>query len=878
MPLSPGTRLGSYEILAAIGEGGMGEVYRAKDTKLDREVAIKVLPEALALDPDRRARFEREAKAVATLSHPNILAIFDFGVHDAVAYAAMELLSGETLRERLSGGALPLRKATEAAVQVARGLAAAHDKGLVHRDIKPENIFLLADGQVKILDFGLTKAVVAEPGPSVDAETIAGTDPGTVLGTVGYMSPEQVRGQMVDARSDSFSLGAVLYEMLTGQRAFHRDTAAESMTAILKDDPPDMVAARADLHGALERIVRHCLEKTPTERFQTARDIAFALEALSGSGTARVPAVETRPGRGTRPLARAAAIVVTAVAGLAAGWLLREPVPPAVRTLDITVEGLQAEGPRVPVVSPDGRRVLYVAEGRVWVRELDGLDPIELAGTEGARYASWSPDSRSLALVKDGRLVRMPIDGGTGVALGNVPIDMAGSGATLWLPDGRILLVGSDTRGVAEISDRGGDLKDVVPLDKNADVDFHELAPLPDGRGVIYTAHRVVTGTGDTIEVFTDGARHVVLQLPGENLRRPVYSPSGHLLYQRETTTPGIWAVKFSPASLKTEGDPFLVVPGASWPSISADGTLAFVRPSAARPDLVWSDRAGVVTRIATLPQSISSVVQRNIALSPDGTRAAVAMEIGSVSDLWLYDLPGNTITQMTQNAGFLYWPAWSANGSSIVFSSSLGGRAWNLFEMAATGGRPRRLTTSDRQQEVGAVAPDGRSIVFAETGDLFVLPIDAAGTPGTLVQMTTTPQAEDAPRISPDGRWVAYTSNQSGRNEVFVRAYPSGRELRAVSSDGGTLPIWSRDGRELLYRSGERMMVAAVTVGRDDIEVAPPRVLFTSPGAAGLSVEFDVAADGRFLMWRADRRDRLTLILNWPEALKRIETSGAAK
>lgn len=232
----------------------------------------------------------------------------------------------------------------------------------------------------------------------------------------------------------------------------------------------------------------------------------------------------------------------------------------------------------------------------------------------------------------------------------------------------------------------------------------------------------------------------------------------------------------------------------------------------------------------------------------------------------------------MTRNAGFLYWPAWSSNGNSIAFSSSQGGRVWNLFDTAATGGSPRRLTTSDRRQEVGAVAPDGRSTVFAETGDLFVLPTDAAGTPGAPVHMTTTPETESAPRISPDGRWVAYTSNQSGRSEVFVRAYPSGRDLRAVSTGGGTLPIWSRDGRELFYRSGERMMAAAVTVGRDDIEVAPPRVLFTSPSAVGLSVEFDVAADGRFLMWRADRRDRLTLILNWPEALERIETSGAGK
>ncbi len=364
MPLKTGDRIGPYEILGQLGAGGMGEVYRARDSRLDRDVAIKVLPESVSSDPERRARFEREAKAVAALSHPNILAIYDVGVHDGHLFAVMELLEGETLRERLKSGSLPVRKATEIAVQIARGLGAAHDKALLHRDLKPENLFLLADGQVKILDFGLARTT-ADPNSGASETVAAMTDPGTVMGTVGYMAPEQVRGQAVDARADLFAFGALLYEMVSGQRAFQRDTAADTMTAVLKEDPPELAGTRADISPALDRIIRHCLEKNPAERFQTARDVAFALGSLSGSGTAVSGAVSVSGAapiaapvrRGwTRWLVTGALVAAAAVVG---AGVERARMPASAAPMRFTQKTFSAQTIINARFMPDGQSIIF---------------------------------------------------------------------------------------------------------------------------------------------------------------------------------------------------------------------------------------------------------------------------------------------------------------------------------------------------------------------------------------------------------------------------------------------------------------------------------------------------------------------------------------
>ncbi|MGQ0734338.1 MAG: protein kinase domain-containing protein [Acidobacteriota bacterium] len=479
MSLSPGHRLGPYEIVAAIGAGGMGEVYRAKDARLDREVAIKVLPASVAGDTERLARFEREAKAVAALSHPNILAIFDVGTERAtggtetvVAYAVTELLEGETLRARIDGGALAPRKAIDCAVQLARGLAAAHDKGLVHRDLKPENVFLLRDGQVKILDFGLARQMVAPTGAGVSQTVAAVTDPGTVLGTVGYMAPEQVRGQAVDGRSDLFALGAVLYEMLAGRRAFAGDTAADTMTAILKEDPPELAGSRVEISPALDRIIRHCLEKNPAERFQSARDVAFALDALSGSNVSAGAAIAVGSARATRP--RALLIAATVAAALVTGWLAGslggrpEPTTGA-RAADVTYQPVTFDEGFVFAArfAQDGRTIVFSADWEqqardVFVTSVDSPESRPL-GLTGADLVGLSPSGDLAILEKSvitsgnpyrrtGTLARASLTGGAarpevdGVAFADVARDgrmaivrIEGDKSVLEYPAGHVL-------------------------------------------------------------------------------------------------------------------------------------------------------------------------------------------------------------------------------------------------------------------------------------------------------------------------------------------------------------------------------------------------------------------------------------------------------
>lgn len=876
MSLVAGSRLGPYEIVASLGAGGMGEVYRARDTRLDRDVAIKVLPAAVSTDPERRARFEREAKAVAALSHPNILAIHDFGVDEHIAYAVMELLRGQTLRERLAGGAMPVRKATETAIQISRGLAAAHGKGLVHRDLKPENLFLLDDGQVKILDFGLAKTELPAASTVADLETGAVTDPGTVLGTVGYMAPEQVRGQATDARADLFALGAVLYEMLSGQRAFRRDTAAETMTAILTDDPPDLVEGRADLPASLDRIVRHCLEKNPAERFQTARDVAFALEMLSHSSTARASTVNVvAPRKRPIPVALAVALALTAAAAGLAGWWLHD-TPSPTRKLDLAIESLNTDVWTPPAISPDGRRVIYAASGKLWVRALDSLDAVEVPDTADALYPSWSPDSRMLAYVKGRHVWRVSLDGSKAVALGLIPSDTGGSGSTCWLADGRVLVAGSNAIGIGAVSDRGGDLTTVLEMDKKTEVDFHEMSPIPGG--VLFTVHHVATRQADTIEAFLNGTRKVVMRIQGESLRHPIYLPSGHLLYQRETINPGIWAVKFSAKSLGTDGAPFLVEPGGSWPSLSDDGTLLFVRPSSAQPDLVWVDRRGGIATIGTLPQQVSKYGgHRFLALADDGRRVLITLLAASSGELWLYDLPTRSARPVTSGAGQAVSPRWMPDGIHAMFSGSFTGRKWNLYRANVNSKQVDRLTTSDEFQYSSSIGSDGRAIVFAGGGAMWALTLDGDGKPGTPVRVGDL-VAFDAPMLSRDGRIVAYVVEQNSQFEIVVRAYPSGIEPRQVSTGGGSSPMWSVNGRELLYRSGDKVMSAEISIGSAGITVGQPKAVATVPTRDGFSATFDVAADGRLLMTRTNGRDHIAVILNWPNELKRLEAAGAAR
>jgi hypothetical protein len=498
MTIAAGSRLGPYEILSPLGAGGMGEVYRARDTKLDRDVAIKVLPESVSRDPDVLSRFEREAKAVAALSHPNILGIFDFGTHDGTAYAVMELLEGETLRSKLDAGVLSQRRAIEYALQIIRGLAAAHEKGIVHRDLKPDNVFVTQDGRVKILDFGLAKTAAGKPGPGGDTRSptaFAYTEPGAVMGTVGYMSPEQVKGMQVDHRSDIFSFGAVLYEMLSGKRAYQRDTAAETMTAVLREEPPELSAIALAVSPALDRIVRHCLEKSPEQRFRSTDDIAFSLQSLSEtSGIAPSGA----PGLTGRRMSRGA---LWGIAGLLAGAIAATLLTIGLRSAHVLPGRpvrFEVTGPPdqqvvgTVALAPDGSRLAFTAREaggnstQIWIRAIDDSKARMLRGTEGAHLPFWAPDGLSVGFFANGQLKRIAISGGPPQPLAPVTSDVRGAS---WSGDGRIIFAPTFVGPLLQVSASGGKVTPATVLDKGRDEGTHRWPWfLPDGRHFLYYA------------------------------------------------------------------------------------------------------------------------------------------------------------------------------------------------------------------------------------------------------------------------------------------------------------------------------------------------------------------------------------------------------
>jgi serine/threonine-protein kinase len=594
MSLDSGTRLGPYEIVALLGAGGMGEVYRARDTTLGRSVAIKILPAAVATDADRLARFAREATTLASLNHPHIAQVYGFERTGDMRALVMELVEGEDLAQRLTRGAIPLDEALPIARQIAEALEAAHDAGIVHRDLKPANIKLRSDGTVKVLDFGLAKAL--DPagrdsgGALISGATVA-RDPlhsptmaspgamtgmGVILGTAAYMAPEQARGKAVDRRADIWAFGVVLFEMLTGRLAFHGDTISDTVAAVLTREL-DWRAMPPATPESVRGLLRRCLDREPRRRLQAIGEARVVLENPGATRFTAGTCSRPRPGladarrrrRGRRrPLWRR-------LAGAAFPGTTRE----AVRKVDLAVTDLDANSGRAPAISPDGSRVAFVAGGRLHVRRLDSLDITELPDSDEVGYSSWSPDSRHLAYVRRGRAWKVSTEGGAPTELGPVPPDMAGSASSVWMSDGQVVFAGSDTIGLWTVPAAGGGSgREMLALDRSDETDFHEIAALPDNRGLIFTVHRR-NRQPDMIAALAGGSRKVLLEIPGESLRYPVYSPTGHLLYERETTNPGIWAVPFSLQRLETTGAPMLVVSRGRTPSLGADGTLAFVRP-----------------------------------------------------------------------------------------------------------------------------------------------------------------------------------------------------------------------------------------------------------------------------------------------------------
>jgi Tol biopolymer transport system component len=898
MPLTAGMRLGPYAIVSPLGAGGMGEVYRARDSRLGRDVAIKVLPAAFSADTDRLQRFEKEARALAALNHPNILAVHDIGIDGHAPFIVSELLEGQTLRERLVAGAIPMRKAVGYGVAIARGLAAAHGKGIVHRDLKPENLFITTDERVKVLDFGLAKLI--EDGAGSDAGSVLPTEPqtavGVVLGTLGYMSPEQVRGLDVDHRADVFAFGAILYELVSGGRPFQRDTAPETMTAILNDDPPQLVSGERPIQPALARIVERCLEKSPAARFQTASDLAFALETLSDSATASSAAMPSATAPGTRRSTwigwGAAAVLLGALAPVAYRHV-RE-TRPAVEQIRFQIPPtVELAGPGNFSMSPDGRHVAFFGRGadgaaRLFVRDMQSLAVRPLPGTEvfgPAPPPFWSPDSRFLAFDGGNKLKKVDVAGGPTETLCELPgVPVGGA----WNGDGEII-VGNTAGGLLRIRDTGGVAIPLTMLDASRKEEYHLLPSfLPDGRHFVYL--RISPSTPEDSGTYVGSLE----QKPEEqDMQRLMpyavglaYAPApasrtGHLLFVREGT---LVAQPFDPERRALAGR---AVPVAERVGTFRDGGFfatsgndeLVYRTVDTDFQITWFDRQGAMSAHVSEPGAF-----RGASLSPDGRRAVTSRtnaEDPARADLWLLDLGrGSGATRLTLR-GIAEYPVWSPDGARIAFTlnHSL------IHERLASGeGDTKTLLQSPSAGLVWATgwSLDGRFLLYtladvrtavANGTDLWVLPSD--GREPVPFMRTGFNEAEGV--FSPDGRWVAFISNQSGANEVYVRAFTTDFSSGSagtggamlVSRGGGTSPRWRRDGRELLYLGLDgKLMAAEVTPGAE-LRVGTPASLFQTPPG---TIVGDVSPDGkRFLLVTPvgpSASAPFTVVLNWTAEL----------
>lgn len=886
MPIANGTKVGPYEITGWLGAGGMGDVYRARDSRLGRDVAIKVIAETVAADSSRVHRFEQEARAAGQLNHPNILAVHDTGIYGGEPYIVSELLEGESLRARLNQGALPERKALDYARQAAEGLAAAHDLGIVHRDVKPDNLFITSDGRIKILDFGIAKLTL--PGDPGTGRTGLPTDTaaGIILGTPGYMSPEQVRGEPVDARSDIFNVGAVLHEMLTGRSAFARGTAAETMAAILKEEPADPLPA--GIPPALARIVSRCLEKTREARFQSARDLAFGLEVLSGTAAnaATLPAAGSGRFRWPRE-GLAWALAAIALVAAAAAWTSRPGVraPEPLSTVLAMTAPARASfaADEAPVISPDGRRVAFVAYDAsgarllytraFYSRSINVADAQPLANTDGASLPFWKPNSQSLGFFAQGQLKTVDVLSGSVQTLAPA----AGARGGTWNQDDVIVFVPRPRDGPYRISGRGGV---ATQLASNAGPVPRGWFPsfLPDGRHFLIFVLGAVPEQSTIAVASLDSPERATLLSSRSNA---VYVAPGYLLYWHEAT---LMAQPFNGAALKLNGSAVPLAPGAGLNpvtnqalfSVSSSGTLVFFTGAAVQSEMIWVDRAG--TPIGAPSQQ---GVFTTVALSPDGKQVVYDLADARTAswDLWRLVFLRGVPSKLTFNPGSDIFPLWSHDGRRIAFASVRDGPP-QLYALDAGGSNETRLLESNLPSVPSGWSRDGRLLVYTVVdpktsgGDIWGLSLPDRQPSAIL----TTAADERYGTLSPDGRWLAYASNRTGNYEVYVQSFPDPHVLRQVSSKGGLQPEWRRDGRELFYLAPDKSLMVVDAGTGAGFDPGPPKPLF---GTRMLSLEvqptsrtFAAAEDGqRFLLANATQQaqaEPIRVVLNWDAALRK--------
>jgi Tol biopolymer transport system component len=888
LSLEPGTELQHYRLTEKIGEGGMGVVFKAVDTRLDREVAIKVLPDVFSQDPDRLARFEREAKLLASLNHPGIATVHGLYHQEDTHFLAMELVPGEDLAKRLQPGPLPVSEALLLCIQIAEALEAAHAQGVVHRDLKPANVLLTPEGKAKVLDFGLAKAF--EPDPSTGHSptmsptlTSAGTAIGMILGTAAYMSPEQARGKAVDKRTDIWAFGCLLFELLTGRSVFGGETVTDSMGAILHKDP-DWSALPAGTPPTVRLLLRRCLAKNPDRRLHDIADARIEIEqaiadpeaSMMGLAGEAVAEAEARGTAGSRRLSLALGIggvVLGLLAGFAVSRVLSPGAPAAeVRKFDLGIELEPAAAGAIETsISPDGSKVAMTMDGKLWVQKLDELEPREIDGTDGALSPFWSPDGEQVGYFTDDKILRVAAVGGPSSVICELEGSPAGGRGATWSEDGRVLYSRGNT-GVLEVSARGGEPRELIAPDEN-ESDLHEPHILPGGRGVLFVGHP--ESSSPTMLVMHDGEERKLL-FHSERDRRiwsPVYDESGHILFRRggDDITDGLWALPFSLASLEVEGEPFLVVAEAGSGGVSRDGTLVFVhRPQDMGSEvLVWVDRSG--NPIETIGGVRDGVVNP-ASLSPDGSNLGFAAfdSEGNKYDAWVRDLERGTETRLTSDPAFEWGLHWLPSGEELVY-----GRfdpltqAVETFVIAADGsGEPRKLVDGG----VGSLSPDGKHLVYARA------PVDAAGAVGDEdpldLWIGSTDGSED-PRpliqgpdrvtggmVSPDGAYLAFNSNRSGRQEVYLTRFPSIRGTWQVSVSGGDSPVWSPTGDRLFFRSELALMEVAFEP-TDPPRLGRPVKLFDRPDMPFGNRSYTVSADGtRFVI---------------PDKVRRHEDAGDA-
>ena len=876
-----GKTLSHYKVIEKIGQGGMGEVYRAEDTNLSREVAIKVLPEQFTKDPQRLARFEREAKLLASLNHPNIAAIYGFEEADDVRFLAMELVPGETLQERVAKGPVPVEEALEVCRQIAEGVEAAHEKGVIHRDLKPANVKVTPEGKVKILDFGLAKAFEAEvpvtdisQSPTLTEEM---TRAGVILGTAAYMSPEQARGKPVDKRSDVFAFGCVLYELLTSHRAFGGDTVTDTLAKILEGQP-DWNVLPQTVPSTIRFLMSRCLQKDPKKRLQHIDGARILIEeALSGATTASAIGLGgvLQPARWKLAIPWSITAAVTIVAAVAiwnlTGLVLRSVSPPPTHFVisPPKTAPLGDFGGNDLAISPDGRRIVYLARPggtrQIYVRSLDALTALPIPGTENAGSPFFSPDGNSVAFFAAGKLQRISLDGGPPITICDAPFEPGSSGS--WGPDGTIVFWASRS-GLSRVSANGGQPESLVRPDPDkGEVGYENPQILPGGKAVLFTVQREDFSRQISVLSLETGEQQILV----EGASQPNYLPTGHLLY-RVQGTENLSAVPFDLQRLEVTGDstPILQgvrrsVAGADY-AVSENGTLAYVPGgvgSQERRSLLWVDREGQSQSLMEDERRFSSP-----SLSPDGERLAVTENF----NIWAYEMARGILTPLTFGSRIDRSPIWTPDGKRFTFSIAGSG----IFWMPADGsGEAEQLTESQTLQIPNSWSPDD-VLAYSEglpsSGDLWVLPLEEERKPQ---EFLVTEFNERHPMFSPNGRWIAFTSNRSGQDEIYVKPYPTQGGLVQISPDGGREPVWARDGIELFYRNGNQMMGVSVQT-ESSFTAERPRLVFEGsyiPSQFDWASNYDISPDGKqFLMIKqAEVQTQINVVLNWFEELKRL-------